>query len=344
MIRISKGISRYVALVVLCASLVLFTLACRPDNQTRNQPAGGTSGIKLILAENQFPQSAATIIAARKGYFHNHGLDVEVRRFPSGKLALDAVLGGGANFATVAETPVVFAGFANLPAVIVATISYSSDSCKVAARKDLGVGNPSALKGKKVATAIGTSAEFFMESFLKGNGLKRSDVEVVALKPQDMPSALQRGDIAAFFIWEPYIYIAQQLLGDRLVVFSGQQFYTETFNLATTKDFAQRNPAAVKGVLQALADAENHIRSDPDDAVATVADQIGMERAVLQNIWPAYHVGLRLDASLLDEMQAEAQWAVKSQKVKADAKIPDLNQMIYPELLREVKPDSVTIK
>jgi ABC-type nitrate/sulfonate/bicarbonate transport system substrate-binding protein len=313
-------------------------------HRTDKNVDGGTPPAKLILAENQFPQSAATIVAYRKGYFRDHGLDVDVRRFPSGKLALDAVLGGGANFATVAETPVVFAGFAKLPAVILATISYSSDSCKVAARKDLGVSKPSDLKGKRVATAVGTSAEFFMEAFLKGNGLSRSDVQVVTLKPEDMPAALSRGDIAAFFIWEPYIYLAEKILGDRLMVFSGQKFYTETFNLATTKEYAGQNPEVVKKVLEALIDAENYIRSQPTDAVATVADQIGMDQEVLQKIWPAYHVGIVLDQFLIKEMQEEADWAVRSQKVRAGSSIPDFYKMIDPEPLRRIKPEAVEIR
>jgi len=333
----------WAAVAVFVAATIAVVAYLKPAS-TDKPGVGGNPAAKIILAENQFPQSAATIVAYRKGYFSKRGLDVDVRRFPSGKLALDAVLGGGANFATVAETPVVFAGFANLPAVVLATISYSSDSCKVAARKDLGVGGPSGLKGKKVATAVGTSAEFFMEAFLKGNGLSRSDVEVVTLKPEDMPSALSRGDIAAFFIWEPYIYVASKLLGDRLVVFSGQQFYTETFNLATTREYAERNPAVVKSVLEALIDAEGHIKSDPADAIATVADQIGMDQAVLQGIWPAYNIGVVLDQFLIKYMQAEADWAVKSQKVKAGSGIPDFYKMIYPEPLRHLKPEAVKIR
>lgn len=333
-----------VGVFVAAVATIIGVLAYLKPASTDKSAVGGKPAAKIILAENQFPQSAATIVAYRKGYFSKRGLDVDVRRFPSGKLALDAVLGGGANFATVAETPVVFAGFADLPAVVLATISYSNDSCKVAARKDLGVAVPSGLKGKKVATAVGTSAEFFMEAFLKGNGLSRSDVEVVTLKPEDMPSALNRGDIAAFFIWEPYIYLANKLLGDRLAIFSGQQFYTETFNLATTKDYAERNPAVVKSMLEALIDAEGHIKSDPADAIASVADQIGMDPAVLQGIWPAYNIGIILDQSLIKEMQAEADWAVKSQKVKAGSGIPDFYKMIDPEPLRLLKPEAVRIR
>ena len=166
----------------------------------------------------------------------------------------------------------------------------------------------------------------------------------MTLKPEDMPSALNLGDIAAFFIWEPYIYLAHNLLGDRLQVFGGQQFYTETFNLATTEQYAQQNPQVVKNVLQSLIDAENYIQSNPDDAVSTVANQIGMDPAVLKQIWPVYHVGVILDQFLINDMQAEGNWAVRSQKVSAGSAIPDFSKMIDPEPLREIKPEAVKIK
>lgn len=335
---------RWWVVAVVLVGLVLVLLSYLLMHRAGDRAASSTQTSKIILAENQFPQSAATIVAYRKGFFQKHGLDADVRRFPSGKLALDAVLGGGANFATVAETPVVYAGFAHLPARVLATISYSGDSCKVAARKDLGIRRPSDLKGKKVATAIGTSAEFFMEAFLQGNGMSRSDVHVVTLKPEDMPSALNRGDIAAFFIWEPYIYLAQNLLGDRLQVFGGQQFYTETFNLATTEQYAKQNPEIVKNVLEALIDAESYIHSNAEDAIATVANQIGMDPAVLQKIWPAYHVGIVLDQFLINDMQAEGNWAVRSQKVSAGSTVPDFSKMVDPQPLREIKPEAVKIK
>jgi len=299
---------------------------------------------RIILAENTFPQSATTIVASRKGYFKQHGLEVDVRQFPSGKLALDAVLGGGAHLATVAETPVVFAGFAGLPVVILATISHSDNSCKVAARKDLGVLRPSDLKGKKVATFVGTSAEFFMEAFLKGNGLSLSDVQVITLNPQDMPAALNRGDIAAFFVWEPHIYNASRLLGDRCVVFGGQRFYTETFNIATTKDYAQRNPAVTRAFLEALIDAERFIVNNPTEAIALVSERIGMDPTVLQQIWSDYKIRVLLEPFLVKYMQAEADWAIKSQKVKAGSRIPDFRTLIYPAALRQIKPEAVGIR
>ena len=58
--------------------------------------------LKARLAQNLGPISALTIVAKSKGIFEQHGLDISVSNFTSGKQCLDTVIGGGADIATTA--------------------------------------------------------------------------------------------------------------------------------------------------------------------------------------------------------------------------------------------------
>jgi ABC-type nitrate/sulfonate/bicarbonate transport system substrate-binding protein len=321
-------------LIFLTAILFCSILGCEEKSSTTVS--------KVTLAENPVPLSSVTIIAHEKQFFKKHGINLDVKPFTSGKLALDAVLGGAADFATVAETPLMLAGFADQPAIILATFTYSNNDTKVAARRDLGVNQPIDLKGKKVATFVGTSAEFFMNAFLKGYGLSSKDVEVVSLKPPEMVTALERGDVAAFFIWEPHIYNSRQILGDKIVIFSGRQFYTETYNLVTTKEYAQKNQEIVKEMLYALLDAEKFIHDHPDDAINIVTSFVGMDKSVLNKIWADFNFNVALDPFLLTCMNEQAQWALESGIVKKE-KVPDYARMIYAAPLIQIKPEVVKI-
>jgi len=49
-------------------------------------------------------------------------------------------------------------------------------TAKVCYRRDRGIINPADLKGKKIATAFGTSAEYFMDAFLSHHGIRRNEV------------------------------------------------------------------------------------------------------------------------------------------------------------------------
>lgn len=337
------GVALAMGLLGAVLAIALFFIGQRSCGSKDKATNATESNAAFILAENPVPLSSLTIIADKRGLFKAHGLDLEVRAFPSGKLALDAVVDGGAAFGTVAETPIMFAAFAGLPIVVVGTIGSSDLDCRVVARMDLGVRKPADLKGKKVATAIGTSAEFFMHAFLSSNGLSDSDVQVVTLKPQEMVTALLGGNIAAFFIWQPYIYQAQQALGTRAIVFNGKDVYTETFNIVTTRDFATKHPETVRAFLRSLLDAEDFSAKTPSEAISLVAGYTGMDEAVMKNVWPEFNFRVMLQPLLLKFLSQEAEWAIHTGKVNS-AVSPDFRHILDTEPLNALRPDAVTIQ
>lgn len=333
--KINKTIIEITSTVVFIA--LIFLLFSYSSCENKQQPS------KIILAENPVPLSSITIIAKDKGFFSEEGLDVEVRNLTTGKLCLDAVIGGGADFATVAETPLMRAGFADQKVNVSATIASSNNDCKVIARKDKGISEPKDLKGKKVATVVGTSADFFMSSFLTAKGLSTKDVSVTNLQPPDMVTALIRGDIDAFFIFEPHIYNAKKQLGDNAIIFTGQDVYTETFNIAVTEKFANENPDTIKRFLNALIKAENFIKTNKEEAIAIVSKRTGMDSNILSEIWGDFRFEIVLEPSLLDYMNKEGQWAVETGTATGST-IPDYRKMIRTKELQELKPGAVTIK
>ena len=101
---------------------------------------------KIDLAINPIANSALVFIAEEKGYFTEQGLKINYHNFPTGKLALDALIGGGADIATTADVPIALAGLADQKISAIATIEYSTDNIQVVARKDAGIRLPKDLK------------------------------------------------------------------------------------------------------------------------------------------------------------------------------------------------------
>ena len=153
----SSLLGRNVLAGIAVAALAVLALVsgCKCDGEPNDRPGSLT---KVVLAQNPVPHSALPIIAKKKGYFKEEGLDVTVQEFTTGKLCFDAMLGGGADFSTVAETPIMYAGFSKQPVYVIATIESSPLSVKVLARKDKGVSKPGDLRGKAVGTFKGGSA------------------------------------------------------------------------------------------------------------------------------------------------------------------------------------------
>src|SRR5512133_2836274 len=89
--------------VTALATCVCFCACTRTDQK----PAGPPEKITLALAT--LPETALAQVAQSRGFYREVGLETTVHLHPYGKIALKEILEGTADFATVAETPVMFA-------------------------------------------------------------------------------------------------------------------------------------------------------------------------------------------------------------------------------------------
>jgi sulfonate transport system substrate-binding protein len=297
---------------------------------------------KITIAYSATPDSALAQIAQAKGYYLQEGLDVTPQKYPYGKVALDAVREGKADFATVAEMPIMFAIMNGGKVNVIATIQTSFLNYAIFARKDRGILSPPDLKGRKIAVTCGTSLDFFMGAFLAAQGILRKDVTVVHMMPEKMAEAVERGDVDAIVAWSYIVIQVQKKLGDKGVTFYDDDLYTQTFNIATTQDYIRTKPENIKKMLRALVKAEKFVAQDPAEAQAIVADFSNIDKAVIGEMWADENFSVTLDQSLLLAMEDESQWAIES-RLTDKRQIPNYLNYIYCDGLESVKPNAVRI-
>jgi len=116
----------------------------------------------------------------------------------------------------------------------------SQDNDKVIAHKESGIVTVADLLGKKIGYVKGTSAHFLLEILLVEHGLVPSRVEVVDIKPVDVPNALVNRHVDAIAIWEPYATQALELLHKRAVQLSPPGTYRATYNFVAMQDFIHK--------------------------------------------------------------------------------------------------------
>ncbi len=116
---------------------------------------------KVTIAYSASPDSALAQVAQAQGYYLKEGLDTVPQKYAYGKVALDAVLEGKADFATVAETPVMFAIMKGEKISIIATIQTSNRNNVIIARKDRGIQAPQGPKGPEDSSDVRNPPRFF---------------------------------------------------------------------------------------------------------------------------------------------------------------------------------------
>jgi len=298
---------------------------------------------KVIMAEGMQPPAATIYVAKAKGYWEEQGLDVILKPFTMGRLCLDALLGGRADAAFMAETPPMLAAFKNQPIRLVAAMESSNKNTKVLVRKDLGISKPADLLGKKVAVSIGTNGEFFMAAYLKANGIDRNKLKVIHLSPADMVTAIAQGGVVAVFTWEPHITNAKKILGDKAEMWFGGKIYREGFYLAVMENYLKENPKVVEGLLRGMIKAEKFIKENPDEALKIIAPRVNMQLELLKSIWQWYDIRISLDQFHLDTLTREGQWAMDTGIAPKGSKLPDYGKVLEPKPLRQIDPSRVTI-
>ena len=297
---------------------------------------------KILMADGSIPNSFFVYLALAKGYFQEEGLDLTLEPFPSGRDALDAMIQGKVHLATTAETPIMFAAMRGEAFYIIATLNDSEKSLAVFANRKRGIQNPADLEGRKIGVTRGTNSEFFLDSFLLFHHIPKDRVRVVDLRPDRIVEAFLRDEVDALSIWNPHTIRLQRELGNQGILWYSKEIYKVTWNLVAAKDWVNQDPDAVNRLFRALKRGESFYRSNPDSSRQITADYLKMDRVQLGEVWDSFFFKVKLEQSLLINLEDQARWAINN-KLTGQARVPNFLNYFYSRGLKEVAPDSVTL-
>ncbi len=124
-------------------------------------------------------------------------------------------------------------------------------------------------KIKKFGIVAGSFSEYCTLLALKKIGLDRDAVQMIKSGPPELPALLARGDIDAFFAWEPWPTNGVKQ-GGRVVMTSKDVGYVDTMWITAAAGWFDANPEPARGILKVLARACEIVVHDPARAAAAV--------------------------------------------------------------------------
>lgn len=321
-------------LIAACVCGALASAGCQRNSPPQPQTVTIGTGIE--------PSAGLLFVADARGFFAAEGITPTLRKYASGKLALDAMLNGEVEVAAVAETPVMFASLQRQDFSILASIGAARNDVRIVARRDRGISQPAELRGKRIATQWGSALHFFLHLFLLNNGLTEQDVTVLFQAPASLPEALAKGNADAVAVREPLLSEAVQLLGSQAIVFEAAGLYVKSYQLIVPKSLPERKPGLAPALLRTLVRAEDFVATSPDQARAIVAQAVGIPDTTMAREWQHLDLRVTLFQSLLLGLEDEARWAI-TQHLISQATLPNYLQFINATAFVAVKPQAVTI-
>ncbi|MEJ1367017.1 MAG: NrtA/SsuA/CpmA family ABC transporter substrate-binding protein [Candidatus Sedimenticola sp. (ex Thyasira tokunagai)] len=330
-------------LIVLVVVVGVAFILLPQSTQHKERPLSSENRINIRIGLAMQPTSALAIIAAQQGYFEVENIEAVVSEFPSGKRALrDGLFQDRIDVAVSADVPITMAALEKRSFRIIAATFNAGNVNRVIARTDLGIQTPADLVGKRVATQRASAVHYFLELFMGEHALPHEQVSLRYMKAEKLPQALAEGSIDAFSMREPYISQAKALLGDKAVVFSVPGLYRQIDMVLITEKMLVANPGVAARLLRALNKAEQFVHQQPDDAVAMVAQRLGVEKDKIHALWPTLKLRVSLEQFHLLLLESEARWALRNGLTQA-TEMPDFMEYIDFTGLQEVNPEAITI-
>jgi NitT/TauT family transport system substrate-binding protein len=277
-----------------------------------------------------------------KGLWAQRGVTVHTSSTPTGREALEALIGGQVDYALMAELPPVIGAMQHRDFRIIALLSrYSGE--RIIATSALDLSSLKSLAGRKIGTILGTSNDYQTFAVLRSAGVNAT---VVNAGPADLVPALARGDIDAACMFPQFYPQAKKVLGDRYRERRTPE-YVGTFLLVATTAELTNHPARVRAMLSGLLAANQLVMQDPARSAAVVSKAMGglSAPADIQALWADYHFGIVLDRPLIQLLDEEGHWVHDSGFVKGPE--PDaglFSSYVDASFLAAVAPHSVQLK
>lgn len=300
----------------------------------------------VTLGIQTSPAMALVMVAQDKGFFQAQGLDVELKEFTAGKFALEAFLAGSLDFAISGDVPPLLAALQGHKFVIpTQLVGRTVNEVRVVARSDEHTGSAKeyfGAKKRKLSTSIGGGPEFFTYEFLKKIGISPENIEIVSQKPGDMPAALAGGSVDAIAIFDPFAFIAEKQLGEKVVTFTDESIYSELYVLAANED-TRVNPQTVEKLLRGLIAAEKFVQTSPDESKKIVMKYTSLDRATVDGIWSSFDFRIAITSQLLEYWNREVLWAKETGKTASTTQAPDFRSYLFTDPLKSIAPERVAL-
>lgn len=278
----TRRTTRLTGLAGLAAAALL--LAGCGGSETGNEDAVASDGsidlskVTLVVGDQKASSAQALLKAAG---LDATDYDIAWQEFTSGPPMLEAINAGSVHVGMVGNTPPIFAAAAKAEFKIIQAVTYTGKGDAILVPKDSPITGVADLKGKDVAVAEGSSANYHLLAQLDKAGLEYGDVNVQNLQPADALAAFTSGHPDAWAVWDPFT--SQAVLTEGARVLAEGQEVVSGFNFQVASDGAlddKATRAALEDYVGRITQAQLWAGEHQDEWSKVWAEQTGLSPEV----------------------------------------------------------------
>ncbi|WP_055619214.1 ABC transporter substrate-binding protein [Streptomyces sp. JHA19] len=289
--RLSAGLT--------AGALLLVATACGSSGDEPSKGGGSSGGVTTVkVGLIPIVDVAPLYLGQKKGFFKEQGLELEFTTAQGGAAIVPGVASGQFQFGFSNVTSLMVAQSNGVPVKAVAngiasTGEPGEDFGALMVKKGSPLKSPKELEGRKVAiNTLKNINETAVRASVRSAGGDPDEVEFVELPFDQMPAALDKGQIDAAMVVEPATATIKNQ--DGVEIASPLVDVAPDLTVAlyfTSKQYAERNPEVVEKFQKAAAQSLAYADAHPDEARETITTYTKIPADVLAKVtlpkWPA---------------------------------------------------------
>jgi ABC-type nitrate/sulfonate/bicarbonate transport system substrate-binding protein len=242
--------------------------------------AGPASADEKTIQLGIQPAPVLSWVVKEKGLLEKRGFKPQWTVFPYAAPELEAMAAGSIDLAVMGTLPIVMVALKD-PDIWYIYDELGNGSGMVVSASST-INTAADLKGKKIAFPGKASQQYgLLMSYLGDAGLAESDVDLIKANVPDMQTLLEKREIDGFLGWAPFTSEAVRTGVARLLWTSDdlqklKSGHWLNAGWAVRAPFAKANPQAVYALIEALHEATQMLRANPDSVIPIFAKATGL--------------------------------------------------------------------
>jgi NitT/TauT family transport system substrate-binding protein len=263
--------------LVMVMIMALATGCATASSQAHDPAPSGPEEPDITVAAIPAVDLAGLYIAQAKGFFTEQGLHVTIEQVPSSQAIIAAQLKGQVDISAGSYAAYIAAQAAGARFRILAQASVLAPATRaLVVPANSPIGTIADLAGKKIGVngtnSIGT---LLISALLSENGISPARVRFVTDRRgfPAMPGQLSDGAWAAAFLAEPYITVAEEKYGERVLadLDQGETLDFPADGYVATQAWAQKYPKTAAAFVRAIQAGQALADSDAPAVQAAIA-------------------------------------------------------------------------
>lgn len=255
-------------LLALCMCTVLF-VGCSGNSSESKKNTSDSSAEPIKLAVYPLPSPYFEYAMESLELFTKNNANVELVEFAQYSDVIQALDSGSVDASIMGITEAVTPIANGLDLDIVLMTDYSAGMDGIVAAP--GINSVKDLKGKTIATNIGTMNHMLLLTALEQAGLSELDVNITNMSEGDATAALVGGSIDAASIFDPQMSKAAKESGGK-VIFSSKDLPGELSDVLIIKDSIVKDRAdEVQGIVDAWYQVQDKYNKNSDSVVDLIS-------------------------------------------------------------------------